>query len=232
MKKDLKIMKIEIKNNWNDITWNEYEQLEQILTSDIPADYKSIHIVSLLTGKDIDEIEALPVSKFSKLAEQLSFIDSDPEHRSHKFKYVINGRDYNFRGKLDEITTAQYIDYRSYMDKDEKSVVDLLSVFLIPSGHEYNDGYDMEQVKSDVGDMCWLDVKAATFFFNKWLATYILTLKSSLLKTMKKTLKGKTYQERKKIKQDMKELEIYLNNSASSLLFYQYVNFPIPLLTK
>lgn len=225
-------MKIEIKNNWNDITWNEYEQLEQILTSDIPADYKSIHIVSLLTGKDIDEIEALPVSKFSKLAEQLSFIDIDPEYRTHKFKYVINGREYDFKGKLDEITTAQYIDYRSYMDQDEKSVVDLLSVFLIPSGHEYNDGYDIEQVKSDIGDMSWLDVKAATFFFNKWLATYILTLKSSLLKTMKKTLKGKTYQERKKIKQDMKELEIYLNNSASSLLFYQYVNFPIPLLTK
>lgn len=224
-------MNIEIKNNWNDITWNEYEQLEQILTSDIPADYKSVHIISLLTGKDIEEIENLPVSKFTKLADQLSFIDSEPEHRSHKEKYVINGREYELKAELDKITTAQYIDYRSYMDHDVKSVVDLLSVFLIPADHEYNDGYKMDQVKSDIGDMSWLDVKAASFFFNKWLAAYILILKSSLLKTMKKTLKGKKREEKQKIKEDMKILETYFDNSASSLLFYQYVNFPIPLLT-
>ena len=212
-------MEITIKNNWDDVTWKEYEQIEQILNTDIPSDYKAVHLVSVLTGKSVEELELLPISQFQKLLPALEFLQTEPETHTHKFEYTINGREYDFKGKIDELTTAQYIDYRAYMDEEDKDVIKLMSVFLIPKGHDYNDGYDMEQVKSDIGDMCWLDVRAAAFFFRAWLTAYTLILKSSLVKAMKKTMKGKTLKEKREIKKQIQELEVSFNNSASSLLY-------------
>lgn len=209
---------ITIKNNWDEITWKEYEQIEQILSADIPNDFKTVHLVSILTGLPVNQVENMQVTEFQKLLPHLEFLQTEPETHYHKFEYTINDREYVFKGKLEDITTAMYIDYSTYMKDENKDVVNLMSVFLIPKGHDYNDGYDMEQVKSDIGDMCWLDVRAIAFFFKIQLGAYMLILKSSLQKALKETMKGKTRAEKKEIKKQIKELEMSFNNSASSLL--------------
>lgn len=209
-------MDITIKSSWNSLTWKEYEQLEQILTTDIPETYKTLHIISLLSGTPVDTLERLPITELKKLLPALDFLTTEPETRYHKYNYTINGREYDFKGKIEEITTAQYIDYRSYMDEEQKDIVKLMSVFLIPTGHEYNDGYDMELVMKDIADMNWLDLRAASFFFRLQLAAFILILKSSLLKTMKKS---------KATKEEMKKVKGSLNNMAYYLLFAEFVNW-------
>ena len=208
-----------IKNNWNEITWNEYEQIEQIIGADIPSDYKTVVLISILSGKSINEIENLPIAQFQRLLPALEFLKEQPKLHKHKFNYTVNGREYEFRGQLTDITTAQYIDYRTYISEEEKDIVKLFSCFLIPKGHDYNDGYDIERVKSDIGDMCWLDVRAATFFFRIQLAAYILILKSSLRKTMKKS---------KATKKEIKQVEESLNNMACCLLSSKSANIVIP----
>lgn len=208
-------MEIRIKNKWDDITWGEYEQLEQILATDIPSDFKTVHIIALLTGLSVNEVETLPITAFSKLLPNLDFLQTEPETHTHKFEYTVNDHDYVFRGRLEEISTAQYIDYRTYIQEENKDVVKLMSCFLIPKDHDYNDGYDMEQVQKDINDMCWLDVRAAAFFFKLQLATYILTLKSSLAKTMRQ---NKKEMRKKKYRKQIQEMEESLNNTASSLL--------------
>ena len=216
-------MQIKIKKSWDAITWNEYEQIEQIISSDIPSDYKAVHLISVLTGLSVEDIEHLPVKEIQKFLPALEFLNTEPETHKHQFEYTVNGRKYKFRGKLDEITTAQYIDYRTYMQEENKDVIKLMSCFLIPEGHEYNDGYDMEQVQSDIGDMCWLDVRAASFFFRLYLATFIVILKSYLKKTMK---------EAKATKKQIKQMEVSLDSSAYCLLSSRYANVVIPNLTK
>lgn len=211
-------MTIKIKNSWDSLSWREYEQLEQILLADIPETYKTVNIVALLSGRSIDELEALPITEFQKFLPALEFLKTEPETHYHKYNYTINGREYNFKGKIHEISTAQYLDYRSYMDEEIKDVVKLMSAFLIPAGHEYNDGYDMELVQSDIADMCWLDLRAAAFYFRLQLAAYILTLKSSFRKTMK-TAKAK--------KEEIRQVEESLNNMAYYLLFAESVNSQI-----
>ena len=217
-------MKITIKNSWDSLTWKEYEQLEQILNTDIPADYKTVHVIALLSGLTVEEIERIPVNQFNKILPALEFLKTEPETHYHQFEYTINGREYDFKGKLQEITTAQYIDYRTYISEEDKDIVKLMSVFLIPKGHEYNDGYDMTQVINDINDMCWLDLRAAAFFFRIQLAAYILILKSSLEKTLKATKKNKTPQEKKQIQKDIINLEEHLNNTVCFLLSSESAN--------
>lgn len=220
-----------IKNSWDEITWKEYEQLEQILNTDIPSDYKSVHLIAVLTGLSVEEIENLPITTVQRLMPHLDFLYTEPETHTHQFEYTINGRVYDFKGKLDEITTAQYIDYRSYMEEENKDVVKLMSVFLIPVGHEYNDGYDIEQVQSDISDMCWLDVRAAAFFFRLQLAAYILILKSSLETTLKATMKGKNRRQKKQIQKDIKAMQESFNNTAYCLLSSESASTAIQPLT-
>lgn len=212
-------MKITIKNSWDSLSWKEYEQIEQIINADIPSDYKAVHLISILTGLEIEQIESLPITEIQKLVPTLEFLKSEPETHKHKFEYTVNGRDYIFRGKLDEISTAQYIDYRTYMSEESKDIVKLFSCFLIPKGHEYNDGYDIEQVKSDIEDMCWLDVRAAAFFFRIQLAAFILILKSYLQKTLKGTPATKAQR---------KEVEASFNSMVYSLLYSRSANIHIP----
>lgn len=216
-------MKIQIKKSWDAITWKEYEQLEQIMLSDIPSDYKAVHLVAVLTGLDVATIENLSITEFQKFLPALEFLQTEPETHIHQFDYTVNGRNYKFRGRLTEITTAQYIDYRAYMQEEKKDVVKLFSCFLVPEGHDYNDGYDMEQVQSDIGDMCWLDVRAAAFFFRTQLATFILILKQYLKKTMKSA---------KATKKDIKQMEGSLNSMVWSLLYSRFAKQAIPNLTK
>lgn len=216
-------MKVQIKKSWDAITWKEYEQIEQIISSDIPSDYKAIHLISVLTGLSVDDIERLPVKEIQKFIPALEFLQTEPEPHKHQFEYTVNGREYAFTGMIHTITTAQYIDYRAYMQEENKDVVKLMSVFMVPKGHEYNDGYDMEQVQSDIGDMCWLDVRAASFFFRLYLATFILIMKQYLKKTMK---------EAKATKKQIKQMEVSLDSSAYCLLSSRYANVVIPNLTK
>jgi hypothetical protein len=211
-----------IKNSWDEITWREYEQIEQILNTDIPESYKSVHLLSILTGVPAEDIEDMPIATVQKLIPHLDFLYTEPETHAHQFEYTVNDREYDFKGKLDEITTAQYIDYRSYMEEENKDVVKLMSVFLIPKGHEYNDGYDMGQVQSDIGDMCWLDVRAAAFFFRIQFSAFILILKSYLAKTMKKA---------KAKKPEIKQLKDHLDNMAYSLLYSESASTAIQPLT-
>ena len=221
-------MEITIKNSWEEITWREFEQIEQVLHADIPKYYKTVHLISVLSNTPVEEIEKLPITEFQKLTPHIEFLTTEPEPHGHKFEYEVNGRQYDFRGEFYNITTAQYIDYRSYMDDELKDITKLMSVFLIPKGHEYNDGYDMEQVKNDIGDMCWLDIRACTFFFRILLGAYILTLKSSLVEEMKKD-KTKSRKERR---EDIRKVEESFNSSVSSLLSCEYVNTLLPHLTE
>lgn len=214
-------MNITIKSSWDEITWKEYEQIEQIIGADVPADYKAVHLIAILTGKTVDEIEDLPISQFKQLVSNIEFLYTEPKHRLHKMEYTINGRDYVFKGVVNEITTAQYIDYRTYIQEDTIDVVKMFSCFLIPKGHEYNDGYDINQVMSDINDMCWLDVRAASFFFKIQYAAYILILKSSLLRTMKET---------KATKEQRKQVAQHLDNMVSCLLYSKSANTQIPTL--
>lgn len=213
-----------IKNSWDEITWREYEQIEQILQTDIPSDYKSVHLISVLTGLPVEDIENLPIMTVQRLMPYLDFLYTEPETHYHQFEYTVNGHEYTFKGQLNDITTAQYIDYRTYSSEENKDVVKLMSVFLIPKGHDYNDGYDMEQVQTDISDMCWLDVRAAAFFFRVQLAAFILILKSYLEKTMKATMKGMNRKQKQKTKQDIKAMQESLNNTVYCLLYSESVS--------
>jgi hypothetical protein len=63
----------------------------------------------------------------------------------------------------------------------------MLSVFLIPEGHKYNDGYDMLQVINDINDLPVTVVNDAAFFFGRHFSVFMETFQSYSVKQIQKT---------------------------------------------
>ena len=76
------------------------------------------------------------------------------------------------------MTTAQFVDYQNYSKENPVDISKCLSVFIIPKGHTYNDGYDLKQVQEDIKDLDMVTINTLAFFFKK---LYILLLETTLL---------------------------------------------------
>lgn len=206
-----------MKSSWREVTINEFIQLEQLLKADIPESYRTANVVALLSNKSLDEVESLPISTFITLSKKLSFIQEQPKYNDVEKEYTINNHKYELHADVTQITTAQYIDYQNYSKEEEKDITKLLSCWMIPKGHKYNDGYDMKEVIDDIGNMMLQDAMGICFFFPKQLAASILILKDSLLKNLKMMKK-----ETRITKEQIEEVETLCNNMASSLWCLPY----------
>ena len=201
--------KITLKNSWESITYFEFEQLAQISEADIPENYKTTHILSILTGESIEDIENLPITIFMKLSRELSFLNEQPKTVPHKNEYEVNGRKYILQAEVDKICTAQFLDYNNYSKEENPSTTKIASCFLVPEGHSYGDGYDINQVMFDIGCMPFQDVNSIAFFLQIQYAAYILISRDYIDRQMKKL---------KVPKKKRRESLTHLNNMARSLL--------------
>lgn len=204
---------MKIKNRWEDLTFNEVFQIQQIISADINETYRASNIIAILSGESVDDIESLPIHKFVQLVPMIEFLKEPPKKIPHKDSYIINGRNYELRANVTDISTAQYVDYQAYMKDENPDLCKITSVFLVPEGHKYNDGYNIEEVWSDVGEMNYVDVDAIAFFLRKQFALYTLSLADSLEKKMKK---------QKVKKKDRDLIVLPLHNMALSLLSSEF----------
>lgn len=204
---------IQMKTSWDEITLNEFIQLDQLIHADIPDSYKTSNIVALLCNKSLDEIENLPITQFKSLVSKLDFIYTKPAYSDVEKSYSLNGHEYKLKAEIPSITTAQYIDYQAYMKEPDKDLTKLISVWLIPAGHEYNDGYDMNTVFEDAGSMTLSDAMGISFFFSRQLAASIKIMQCSLeknLNLLKKETPSITDQKIKELGDSLNQLGLSL----------------------
>lgn len=158
----------EKKLSWNDITYRQFQELKDAFDIEDEAD-RVIAIAQIVYGEDVIN---KPLNEFKELCKDLDFIKDEIPVRYKVTTVAVNGRTYYFDGMLDGvISTAQYVDFQNHCNnKDE---VKQFSVFFIPEGHKYNDGYDMMQVFEDIQDMPITFVMSASFFFVRQLEIFI-----------------------------------------------------------
>lgn len=201
--------------NWLTITLGQYMELMELIKASEELKESKLtdmdimfEIVRCLYG---DEAEDLTLPEYTKLLASLSFLgESIPKISVKKF-YELGGKKYICNMDLSKVIGNQYIDYMNYIrqEKGNENLSKLVSVFLIPEGCKYNEGYDINEVINLIEDeMKIIDVNAIAFFLPNFLNTYMLvTLKSSLL-TMKKMMKKEKDQMKKEeLRKKMTEIE-------------------------
>jgi len=152
---------IPAKKTWNDITLGTFLKIKEYM--ECKDEYTMLNILSAVYP-DVD-FEDFTLQDFALYQGTLDFMNNDIPRNKIKKRYTVNGKVYDADFDLTKVNISQFIDYWNYNRKDERKHEELLSVFFVPEGHKYNDGYDIQQVKNDILYLKMPDVQAMIFFF-------------------------------------------------------------------
>lgn len=146
---------------WKDLKLNDFKKLEQaIKVEEEEPLLKNAIVVQALFGINTDN---LTIPELGKYIKELEFLNSPCPKVLAKTKYTINDNKYNVCLNLSKLSVTQYMDYQELIKTQDYAKI--LTVFIIPEGHSYNDGYDIKQVEKDINDMYLIDVLAIYNFF-------------------------------------------------------------------
>lgn len=149
------------KLKWSDIKYRTLLDIRE--AANIEDENERVYaIMEAVFGEDVLN---LPLKDFNEKCKELQFLQKEIPNDLHVKDIKVNGREYYFDGLLGKITTAQYIDFQNYQKNNDEQKS--FSVFIIPKGHKYNDGYDMDQVFKDILDMPVPILFSASFFFSR-----------------------------------------------------------------
>lgn len=214
---------IEIKKrSWSDITINDYKEILEIQQREYDSDLeKGIAVLSVLCGVDEDELYSIPISQLNGLLSGISWMNNEfTFNQNWNSKYIkINGVKYDVIVDINKFTVAQYADFQIYWDKrdDVNYMGKLLTIFIIPDGKKYNDGYDIVELASILENYVSItDYNSVCFFFLKDLT---LSTKASLYYSVWETMKMIRKEKNKEKKKELKELK--------KKIMQQIKNYPI-----
>ena len=200
---------------WKDITLRQFNKIQDLLQE--IDEYTTLNLIDVLYDVDSANMPAMEV--MNKYAHSLDFLTTTiPTNEKLKETYTINQREYNSNINLTQMTTAQFVDYQNYTKENPVDISKCLSVFIIPKGHTYNDGYDLKQVQDDIKDLDMVTINTLAFFFKK---LYILLLETTLLcLTQETTQMNIPTQKKEEILNQLKQIDLAsLASSPTSSLF-------------
>ena len=199
--------------SFDELTIKKYRDLINLERID-DTEY-GIEILSILSDMEPDELLDMPLEKFASLMAQTKFIYGNVEKADYKKLgkvITVNGKDYRLMKSARDLTAGQYIDYKAYTQRDDflGMLPYILTVFLIPEGHKYNNGYDVSELAKEFDENMSLPIALSVSDF--FLHQSTLSIKSSLyflrmrMKSMMK--KEKNPEMKEKMMEAIRQMEL------------------------
>ena len=198
------------KKRWEDITISDYKEIISITQKELDSDLeKSISILAILCECTEDDLYSMNANKLYKLLSEIEWL-KQPYKFNHNWssKHItINGIKYDVVVDINKFTVAQYADLQVYWDKrdDIDYMAKLLTLFIIPNGKTYNNGYDIVQLANIIENNVSInDFNSICFFF---LKSCLIFIKASLLySNWELMMKEKDKEKKKQLKEIQKKL--------------------------
>ena len=158
-----------MKTGWDDITIADLIKIREIGALQLATeDEKNLQVAAIVNDIPYEELIQVPLSQIRTYMDATDFLLTEPKARKARNSYTINGRKYKLLKNEMDLLTAQYIDFQSVQqDGFDKRPAELLSVMMVPEGHNYNDGYDKDQVIEDMYDMSVTEALGIVDFFTR-----------------------------------------------------------------
>ena len=194
-------------------TWSELPvgMLEQIRVADKDIDdedTKILTIAGLLSNKTYREMLDLPLAETQRLIKNTAFLYEAPKKKKISSVYCLNGTSYRIMKNINDITTAQFIDYQAIAKESQERISEFLSIFFIPEGCKYNDGnYDRSKVEDDISN--YLTAEEALGIADFFTLRCVRSIKRTLLLLETKMAMLKIFQKSKeaqKVEKMIKEI--------------------------
>lgn len=195
-----------IVKDWKDVTLGIWQRMNEITQREDEIQ-RIVGFVALFNNMTEDDVLAMPLDEFKERMKELAWMNVPPEIEQPKEEYTINGKQYVLTMNFHKLTTAQYIDFQSYTKSEDYS--QMLSVFLIPKGKKYGEGYDVFETQQDLKQMPVGEVLGLMGFFivlyRSWSAA-LLKYSSRMLRKAAKREKSKELMETVKKTEELADM--------------------------
>lgn len=184
------------KLDYCNVSLGEYIELQDVLLNNeegLEQQDLVMHEIQILYDRDPYRM-TLP--EFKKAVESLTFMSKEMPKMKVRDSYMLNGNKYNLHKELSDFKVAHYVDYQMIMQnkKGIENYPQFIALFLIPDGHDYNDGYNMQTAVNDIRN--YLSIADATsiagFFLRSSKIYTVLSLWYSMWTTRKAIKNRKT----------------------------------------
>ena len=182
-------MKIELPKDWTQVSLKQFQAIQAMLKDEGDVYQKNTELISILSGKDIKEIEKIALKGYTQILKVLEFINEPIENKlTNSFK--LNGKKYRVISDIYKLNGGQYITLQHLL-KDSESVIDnlhqIMAVFAVPYERKWwgwkRGKYDSDQHEEIAEEMLQLPISIAqplsTFFFENWKRSVERMLESS-----------------------------------------------------
>lgn len=176
---------------WENVTFKQYLEVVEIQKRNDDNFNKILDTIAVLKDIDVNEIT---INNYKDYTQEIAFLNTDIPIVPLKEKYD----NYVLIKQIENISMKQYMDFQVYANLDD--YVGILTCFLIPENKEYNEGYDIEQVKEYINTMSVQDVMSIYSFFLIYSTVFMEHLKISLHQKQIQILKKKKAQRRRTLK--------------------------------
>lgn len=170
---------------WNKINLRQYEDMKQVLEDEQDDFKKTCYLIKIAYNVELEDVPLEDLDKYTNGITEL-FKERQKVNSIKKY-YILNNKRYMVT-KLNNLSLAQFMDYQFLANNAENNVLKLLSIFLIPEGHKYNDGYDLEETFEDLYELPIEDVNG---ILNFQLGLLKKLYRNSLVYLIADTLKRK-----------------------------------------
>lgn len=159
------------KYGWDTLPIKYLPQITRITQSSILSEEdKILRCTALINNIDYDELLNYPIDKTQELIKSVNFLYGEPKKKKLVRNLNLNGKKYYVIDDIKDITTAQFIEYNSLMDNVENNLPQLLSLFVIPKGHKYNENYNVKDVVDVINNYMSVEegLSIANFFIKRY----------------------------------------------------------------
>jgi hypothetical protein len=205
---------MKIIDNYRDLPIGMYLDICEIdRRTDIDELHKQVGIISLLSGMAEEGIYALPIGDYKTLASKTRYL-------SHPYDgEVLTAKVYSLDGwvlqpvqDFRKITTAQYIDFQTFVKGGEQNIVEIISTMLVPKGKKYNQDYDVVELQKSLREH--LSVADALSLFAFFFVQYNQLIKDSLTSCREEAMKIPDKEMRRKTLRKIQEQEDLLKSGV------------------
>ena len=184
-------------NSTGELPLSKYLKTLEIFNDKYLSDLdKNIEILAIYSDTTVDDILKLrPEEVGAHLADMSNVISSyKPSNAKHPKNIKINDQVYTVNYNIGKLNMAQYIDFQqTIVNKNYlENLPALLSIFIIPKGHKYNDDYDILELRNILENNMTLDEALSIVFFLKTKSISLIKLKLLYYKLMLKIMRWTT----------------------------------------
>ena len=161
------------KKSFKDINLKDYKKIVEINTRELDSDLeKDIAVLAVLCDCREQDIYNMPLMELKSLLQQMEWVKQYEFTPANKLpnKLKIDGIEYIINPDLNKFTVAQYMDFQNFWDKRNERMGNLLAVFIVPKGKQYNEGYDVIELADRLEEIFSLDDwnNVCFFFLKNW----------------------------------------------------------------